>query len=262
MKKILPLFLLFCSLFFYGCNKHQFVFIEGQPDPATQNGFVTENDSLEILYNFSGDNIPVSIKVTNKSEKPVYIDWKKSVAIIDGKKYEYWNDNSQIELSGNSFPIDYTIYTQTDGTILKDERVTYIPPRSYIETTRVFLQYDRFVNLPESNMKRIKIQSEILPVKVRHYNFSEENSPLIFRSILAISSKETFTEETFFESTFWVSDIVESPRKSILPQQLKKGNDGPSHTSLISKKNFFWHSAKFFSIFGITAGLLFLSAGN
>ena len=48
MKKFVPLSLFFCSLFLFGCNKHQFVFIESVQDQSAGGGFITENDSLEI----------------------------------------------------------------------------------------------------------------------------------------------------------------------------------------------------------------------
>lgn len=263
MKKILLPFAFFCSMFLFGCNKHQFIFVEARQDHAT-GGFLTENDSLEIQYNFSGENIPVKITVKNKSEKPVYIDWKKSVVIIDGKKYDYWNDNSHIELSGNSYPLVYSVYTDAEGTIVKDERITYIAPRSYIETTRILLQTAEFVNLPENNFTHLSMRSENGPVKVKRYNFSEENSPLIFRSLLTLSSKETFTDETLFESTFWVSDILESPHKSLSLQQTTMDNGGNiiNNTSIISSKTKFGKSAGPMFLIGITTGLLYLASEN
>lgn len=264
MKKILPLFAFLSSFFLFGCNQHQFIFIEPQQDQYATGGFKTENDSLEIRYNFSGENIPVKIKIKNKSEKPVYIDWKKSVVIIDGKKYNYWNENSHIELSSTSYPLFYNIYTDTEGTIEKDERITYIAPRSYIETTRIFLQTTEFELLPENNFRSMRMRSGNGSVKVKRYNFSEEDSPLIFRSLLTLSSKETFTDETLFESTFWVSDILESPSKSLPLQQPNEHGDETdiNYPSIISSKTEFGKAAGPITLIGLTTGLLYLASEN
>lgn len=264
MKKIALLAVVFCNLFLFGCNKHQFIFIESQPIQNDKERLLTANDSLEIQYNFSGENIPIKITIKNKSEKPVYIDWKKSVVIIDGKKYDYWNENSHIELSGSSYPLVYSIHTNLDGTIIKDERITYIAPHSYIETTRIYLQTSEFSFLPENDIMQLSMHSQDGPVRVKQYNFTEENSPLIFRSLLTLSSKEISTDETLFESTFWVSKIVESPSKNLLLQPTDK-NNGESITyapSLISSKTEFGKTAGPISLLGITLGLIYLSAEN
>lgn len=253
-KTLLPAFVFF-SLFLFGCNRHQYVFVQSQQTNNETGDYLIENDSLEIRYNFSGENIPVNIVVNNKSDKPVYIDWKKCVAIIDGKKYKYWNEVSTIEISGVNFN---NVYYYADGLIEKDERISYIPPRSYIETTRILLQTTIFKNLPDKSFQRFHVPSENGPVQVKQYDFSVENTPLLFRSILTFSSHESFTEETLYENTFWVSEIIESPHKNIFPHRKSQAN-GLINTSLITTKTRFGNIATAVTILGVSTGLIALS---
>ena len=51
--------------------------------------FNFENDSVKITYSFYGNNAPVSIQVFNKLDKPLYIDWQRSAAIIGDNAVSY-----------------------------------------------------------------------------------------------------------------------------------------------------------------------------
>jgi len=259
MKKTLPLSLMIFSFLLFGCSKHQFVFVEGQQDYSYTNDFVIENDSVTIRYDFSGPNIPVNIKIFNKSQKPIYVDWKKSVAIIDGKRYNYWNDNITFEHSGSSFHGFTNSSFYGEGVLIKDERISFIPPNAFIETTRIMLQTVLFENLPLHNRQRLSFETEYGPVQAKKYTFSEVNSPLIFRSILTLSAKESFNDETHFETDFWVSEIVESPKNLLLLHQTNQNNIGVNNTSMIKKITGFGAAAKTAALLGVTTGLILLS---
>jgi hypothetical protein len=239
---------------------HQYVFIEGQNvnDPLLH---VVENDSIQIKYDFSGHDIPVHIKITNKSEKPLYIDWKKSVAVIDGKKYNYWVDRSELNISGVTFPIYNSAISYADGEVWKDERISYIPPKSYIETTRIFLQSHFFNNLDKQEAQRFKLITVNGPVHSKRFNFSSADSPLTFRSLITVSSKESFSEETIYENSFYVSEIIESSHKHRFSDN--KYLDIPfrhmDNSSVLSKRTAFGKTAGTITILGISTGLVYLS---
>lgn len=254
MKKILlpAIFLIFI---FSGCTTHQYVFVEGQEDLPTLKEYSVENDSIEIFYDFSGMNVPVNIMVKNKSNKPLYIDWNKSAAIIDGKKYGYWDAASTIELSGTS-----DFFFNASGTIQADERVTFIPPHSYIETTRMFLQTAFFEQLPEENKQRFTMQSEKGPVPVNRYSFSLEDSPLTFRSLLTLSSNESFSKESHFEQSFWVSEIIECHSSTLFGiAENRARTRRVNNTSIISKKSEIGKTAEVITAVGVITGTLMLS---
>lgn len=257
MKKILPLLFISFSFIFYGCNKHQYVFVEGDQDYSYTNEYLIENDSLEILYNFSGNSVPVHIKVKNKSNKPLFIDWKKSAAVIDGKKYSYWNDDSNVEISGFG-----DVYFAADGSIVKEERITYVPPKSYIETTRIFLQTAFFKDLPERNLQHLKMSSENGPVKVKKYIFSEANSPLSFRSIITVSNQESFSKETMFDNTFWVAEVLESSHEKLIRRQHINERDFTQlhHSSSLNSKTDVGKVGGTITLLSALVGLFYLSS--
>ncbi len=199
------------------CVRYQYVALTSEQPLNASNEFVTENDTLLIKYNFAGDNCPVTIHVYNKSAKPIYVDWKKSALIIEGRKYDYWQEVSHFDGSGSTTTQGSTPYAYTDikGSAIKDERITFIPPRSYIESRRMNLQRDFFEKMPQSERKKANVPVNGGTISATKYEFTPEDTPLEFRSLVTISSTESFSQETYYESNFWVSEIVESDNSNL-----------------------------------------------
>jgi hypothetical protein len=51
-----------------------------------------ENDTLRIVYMFWGEGGTMGIYIHNKSELPLYIDWKKCSFIVGEFKNDYWSE--------------------------------------------------------------------------------------------------------------------------------------------------------------------------
>jgi hypothetical protein len=123
-----------------------------------------------------------------------------------------------------------------------------------------YKEYDVAKRKNVEGRQRLKIASENGPIHVKRYSFPEENSPLSFRSLLTLSSKESFVDETIFEKTFWVSEIIESPVNILSAQQkgLNNGIRGINNTSTITKISSFGLAAGTITVIGATTGLLML----
>jgi len=57
-------------------------------DQVDQNG-VCQNDAIKVNYDFWSEDGITYFSVYNKTDKPLYIDWKKSVFIYNDWKNEY-----------------------------------------------------------------------------------------------------------------------------------------------------------------------------
>ena len=256
MNRIFCFIIFFAAFFLFACSKHQFVFMDSHSFESKNPPFLIKNDSLEITYNFAGGNIPVNITVKNTSDKPIYIDWKKSAAIIDERKYSYWEEISYLNASGATYGWDVYV----DGTIIKDERKTYIPPHSYVESTRINLQEVFFEEFQASNSTKIIVPSDEGNIQVKKYDFTQENSPFKFRSILTLSSDESFTTETAFDTEFWVAQIIESPVKELYLDRETLHSMGLSENSIISKRTGFGKTMGTITTLGAVTTLLWLSS--
>jgi len=178
-------------------------------------GFYTfENDDVKITYSFWAENGIMAFVIFNKSEKPIYIDWKKSSMIYNGKQNPYYTNKTTSNYSsfGTSYGSSWaSIFGRISAssstvnateTIVKQERVTFVPPHSYI--TNAF--YDMLDNITAFSLdKKGSEQKEINGVNV--YVNAPEN-PIFFRNFITYAATEDFAVEKYADNEFFVSKIL------------------------------------------------------
>ncbi len=54
--------------------------------------FFYENDTISVRYDFWYERGLVGFTISNKLNKPLYIDWKKSVLFVNNTSFPYWQD--------------------------------------------------------------------------------------------------------------------------------------------------------------------------
>ncbi len=193
-----------------GCSVYQHVNLTSNMPQNDKFEFLTENDSVNIIYSFYGQNGPIHIELFNKLDKPLYIDWRKSALIVDGQSTSFWKDEAIISGSSTEYKIipENSIVSSTsnmEGTIVKKDQVTFIPPHSNISVNSYVLR-SKFFNTPVQRSERVGIYTTEGKVNARKFSFSKEDSPLSFRIFLSISDDDSFKNPIQFDNTFWVSD--------------------------------------------------------
>ena len=213
-------------LFASSCKQYVYVY-EVKADQLTLDReiFVYSNDTIQIVYSFWKNFGEMTFVITNKSDKPLYIDWKKSTFIKNSTKFEYWED---IEIrkkkgtsTGSTFnstylnnlltpfnSISYGVYSiNSTEYITRQERITFLPP----ETNIIRNDYSILEQNIELNQERIKvIQKNDTYYKkgnVLFEDFSMNNSPLIFRNFLTLAFDEDFDEEFHIDNKFYISRV-------------------------------------------------------
>jgi len=184
--------------------------------------YIFENDSVKILYSFKGLQCPVSIQIYNKLSQPLYVDWSKSAAIIDGEKVSYWADEASLSAStsGYTYKTSHnTSITNSDinGTIYKNDRISFIPPQSYIINKPVWLSHSFFEIRENQNKRSSNMKTSTNTYKVSEYLFNENSTPFKFRSFLTYSFKEDISSPLYLEDSFWVSNLIQT---SVTPEAL------------------------------------------
>jgi len=177
--------------------------------------FVTENDTVKILYSFIGQNCPVTIQVYNKLPKAIYIDWSKSAVILDGRKISYWVDKSELNASSSGHEYQWTkdfssTHSEINGTIYRDERISFIPPQSFIRVTHINLTSNFFKLNKEDALIDEYWSTTTGSIKLTNHIFDEATSPLSFRSYITLSTKDDFSSEINFDNQFWVESVAKS----------------------------------------------------
>jgi hypothetical protein len=183
------------------------------------NTFFYENDSIKIVYDFWNQYGLIKFEVFNKTNKPLYIDWKKSSYISNKFKLNYYRDGETIEsksLNANYyFKPNYTpneiVMGTTSSIVTKEERITFIPPKSKFTKSQFYiLPVNRFA-LPLSTSFYETERNDNSSKKTIIYlqNYMEENSPSAFRNFLTLSFDESFKSEFYIDNDFYVDMVKE-----------------------------------------------------
>jgi hypothetical protein len=177
------------------------------------NHWAFENSEVVITYYFWEKNGVMAFSIYNKTDKPIYVDWKKSSLIHNGNKFDYWTDEELSTMISHYhgyyylgpvipwFSVSAGTRTTTSKTI-KPERVTFIPPKSNYHKSQFHLMPD---NSYTSSNKAIKSPSEI--------RFDYKESPLKFRNYLAFSLSESSQEHLYTDNEFYIAKITIMKRR-------------------------------------------------
>jgi hypothetical protein len=172
-----------CLLILTGCSSYQYVYIDSHLKKTETKEFIHETDSFTIKYAFSGENFGVDITVFNKLDRPIYIDWNRSTLIING--------------------------IQEDGSFYNDNQIDSIPPNSYAAVTSNIL-IDQFIDTTPLDSLGNKEVSNSRKAKSKIHLYDENNTPIFFRNILALTTHENSSAPIYFDDSFWISEIFQT----------------------------------------------------
>lgn len=221
-KKYLTLIVF--TIFLSSCSQHFVSLLKTQSSNTflRDSSLIFENDSVKITYDFWYNRGLLSYSVYNKLNIPLYIDWKKSSYISNENKLNYWVDKEETNTAlyfqglGYNGPLLAPGYKATatvgvsSSTKYKEERITFIPPKSYIYKSSFYL-IDNSINLPEPANESIEKKSynpnSTKTEVVKSQDYNKNNSPFIFRNFLSLSTSENFNTEFYVDTDFWVCKI-------------------------------------------------------
>jgi hypothetical protein len=208
MRYFLPILSL--TVLLTSCQTYQYISVES--NTARRDGnyqFYYENDSLLLQYSFNGYNGPVLVTIHNKTDRPLYVDWKKSALIIQGNALSYYTSTQQLTGSTNSTQYRSGSTVSQSGTITGEirgqEGIDFIPPRSMKEQSSLTVLSGFLDNLPDTEMKKQRPYGYQDMPALWTLNFNSSNSPFQWRSYLTLYFEEK--KEFSVEHDFYVSAI-------------------------------------------------------
>jgi hypothetical protein len=202
--------------------------------------YLYDNDTLAITYVLWADSGVMSYKLYNKTDKPLYIDWHKSNMVLNGHKLDYYQDEtvskSTTDYSYSNTPAIFQILSAfghhscggyyynemigstTQGNAIRKERVTFIPPRSYIYRSEYTIARSLFKDwgtdyqapMAQSYTRKNK------KTKVFVKDFDMQHSPIVVRNYLTASFDESGVQNFTVDNTFYVSQIQAIKEDDIL----------------------------------------------
>lgn len=212
MKYILPLFSI---CLFASCFSYQ-VMTVSSPDaelsPAHE--FVIRNDSLELYYKFNGYCGPVQLRIRNKLQQPLYIDWKRSALVINEQAISYAPNTVMIDGSISAASYRWTkewttSYSQLQASAQLPPDMDFIPPQAYVTKTLIGITNRPMGHLPDSLFTQKKVVRDDLSVeKIQQATFTLASSPLVFKSYLTVLIGDTLPRPVAYQHEFYVSELV------------------------------------------------------
>lgn len=220
------LFLLWVIFLFSSCSTY-YGAIMNTKDTYTlknENGeFVVEGDSLDVIYNFYGQNAPIAIEVINKMSKPLYIDWSNSGIMIDNVAITY------IESSGNSSEnnsriIDFSYFLDNS------DDLSYVKPYSRLGKQILELTNFNFRKIDDSHYQNWHTEADSWGEnkKYKTIRYVETNSPIYLRTFLTIYEDSQKKEDAYYyENDFYMSELIKlkgSSLESVAAFQQERGD--------------------------------------
>lgn len=203
---------------------------------------VCENEDIKVTYDFWAENGVTYFSLYNKADKPMYIDWKRSVFVYNDWKNNYWVEKSTTETylvpTGTGKNITYERKSST----VTAERYTFIPPHTYVSVpmTYVIMSSAAQVNTESTGDNKMKMTitdnlkadktavKEKIPsttgkgnVTVYTKTYDKDNSPCKFRNFLTYSFNENFSTEKHIENEFFVKKHTQMNSKNFLGKSQK-----------------------------------------
>jgi hypothetical protein len=205
---ILPVLLV---LSLSSCVTYQYLTVDSselQKDDQKQ--LITENDTLRLIYGFSGGGGPVTITAFNKTNQPMFINWAKSAIIRDGQSFSLYGANSAFV--GSATPTG-TGTADLTGTVSVPPGTEFIPPQTKITRSTVYLNQtggSTRTIMPDT----VKKQRYTLPDgAVESYfqvSYAETQSPVRWKSYLTFVTGSGSGTEFTVSHTFYVGTVMET----------------------------------------------------
>ncbi|MBN9386092.1 MAG: hypothetical protein J0H74_35370 [Chitinophagaceae bacterium] len=176
-----------------------------------------ENDTISLVYSYNGYGGPIRMSITNKTDKPMYVNWKKSAIIDRGYARSLFQPN--VQMSGSfvsetqkTSPRGYTTTSgNLAGSFSLPDGMDFMPPGSTIskELDLVVssnpLDPDQFTGSPKA-LKATKKGLGINSYKL--YTFEQSSSPVQFKSYLTFVVDSDNAREFSVSHTFYAREIM------------------------------------------------------
>lgn len=250
MKKVkLSLLALAAVFMLSSCNQFiQLVETESVGKDAVSKEGVCENSDIKITYDMWAEDGITYFSIYNKADKPMYIDWKRSVFVYNDWKNDYWVEKSTTESYVVPSGVGKNVTFERKVSTVVAERYTFIPPHTYVSVPMTYIIMNNSLQSNEettaSGKTKILITQSLkndknatkttIPAssgkgnaKVYVKTFTKENSSNRFRNFLTYAFDEKFATEKFIENDFYVNKITEMTKKNF---------DGPYKKANITVK--------------------------
>jgi hypothetical protein len=205
-------------IFLFGsCSSYEYLTLNSPQIPKNnKKEFSWENDTMKLVYNFHGEGGPMSVTIYNKTEKPLFVNWKKSALIRDGHSTSLFNSSVQVtgEIATSGVPLRSRVatasYSSLSASFDLPQGVELIPPASDIKKSLLAVQDAAVLySLKEDTARSEKLTDAYgVVAKFRRFSFEEAQSPFQFRSYLTFVLGNDNSPEFSIQHSFYAKEIL------------------------------------------------------
>ncbi len=203
MKILFPVFIFLSTLFFSSCTWYvRAITLRTNAAEMDSMSLLYANDSFSIAYDFYGAGAGMKMRIFNKLDIPLAINWAQSSYVIGSQSISYIN----------------TPGWRNDVNYDRSSQVATVPPHSFLQKAVFITLPVNFVTLPLQNHYKHKVMtpgaSDSFSISESDYKFS--NTPFSFRNYLTLSYDPTFGKTIQLDQTFWVAEVRDMQAKYFL----------------------------------------------
>jgi hypothetical protein len=201
---ILPAIALFSLT---ACNTWQYMTVNSpQLTHNDYNQLVYENDTVRLIYDIAGNDGQVKLRVFNKTNQPIVLNWQRSAFIRNQQTVSFLNKDVLI----HGHTVTYSRYTSNFiGSFAFPDSAGFVPPGSEISNDLPTLAKTGPLQIyvPDSLPgKKLAMPDGVNSVTFKHVHYDEAHSPIRFSSYITFTIGHD-NKEFSLTNQFYVSDI-------------------------------------------------------
>ena len=149
-------------------------------DKNEKRELIAENDSLKVIYNFSGIKGRLGITIYNKTDQPVEINWAKSSLIVGDKIYSYFKPQMTLQGTVTSASGSGAV----EGKVHVNQEIQFLPPDAKVSRVPIHVLTSP-IPLPDFKNQHTEVFRGKNQTKIKLFKvfYGEETSPRKFRSL-------------------------------------------------------------------------------
>lgn len=193
------------------CTSYQYATLSSSLPKSQYNDFFFENDTLQVIFSFSGQNCPINIDIYNKLDQPIWIHWDKTKVINNNQSVAF---KPFIPMISNISVIQNTYLATLESqqntfitpSITQQNQSEFIPPKSQICATHFGYSsgFMHTTNATSSGRDSIPFSG----TSAMKYYFSQNDSPLEFSCYITYSDSENDSANMqHIIGDFWVDNV-------------------------------------------------------
>ncbi len=205
----------------------------------------SENDLADISYLFWSSLGKMQVKIENKTNEPIYVNWSKSTYTVQGVELAMTPDESK--LSDNDYNV-YNKYKASEPTLTdmdyewqkitmgreekKDEISEILAKSTYTKGNYYLMPTEKNVDpglVLDTNATSIEEKHNVAKnqkATIYKVDYTKENSPVVFVCKIVVSNDKEFKTSSEIIEKFYVSSVREMDAKHFRGKKIGQTPEG------------------------------------